>query len=266
MRMLKYFLVDLFRSRSLVWELTVRDYRQQNQGSFLGIVWSYFQPLLFFGLLYVIFTFGLKAGSTVGMPFGLYLVSGLICWQFFASNLSSITSVVKSHAFLVKKVDFRLSILPLVKIMSATSPHVFLIAVAIVLAAYQGYWPGLHTLQLFYYYFACVFLLLGIGWITSATSIFVKDVNNLVALVVQFGFWLTPIFWSIETIPEKYHWLLNLNPVAYLVAGYRDSITGSAFFWEKPMEFVIFWTSVSILMLLGVFVFKRLKPHFAEVL
>lgn len=266
MRIIKDFSVDLIKSRSLVWELTVRDYRQQNQGSFLGVVWSYFQPLLFFGLLYVIFTFGLKAGSTVDMPFGLYLVSGLICWQFFANNLTAITGVVKSHAYLVKKVDFRLSILPLVKIMSSTTPHVFLIAIAILLAAYQGYWPTLYTLQIFYYYAACVLLLLAVGWITSSTSIFVKDVNNLVALVVQFGFWLTPIFWNLKTIPEKYHWIVNLNPMTYLVTGYRDSITSSAYFWDKPVETIVFWSTVSVLMLVGVLVFKRLKPHFAEVL
>ena len=79
------FIRDLVSSRSLIWQLAKRDYRQSNQGSYLGIVWNYLQPIVFIAVLYFVFTYGLRAGHAGDMPFVLYLVGGIICWQYFAA-------------------------------------------------------------------------------------------------------------------------------------------------------------------------------------
>jgi len=263
--MVKGFISDLYKSRGLILELAKRDYKQQNQGSYLGLVWNYLQPLLFIAVMYSIFTLGFRSGEAEDMPFSIYLVSGMVCWLYFSSNLSSITGVIRSYSFLVKKVDFRLSILPIVKILGSILPHLFLVFVALSLATYQGLSPGWHTLQFIYYYLCMVALLLGLGWLTSSTSIFVKDVGNIVAVITQFGFWLTPIFWQIENMPERIQWILKLNPAYYLVTGYRDAVTGDTYFWQRPQETALFWLVTLTLLIIGITVFKKLKPHFAEV-
>jgi len=130
----------------------------------------------------------------------------------------------------------------------------------------MGFLPTLHILQLVYYFGCMLILLAGLGWLTSSTSIFVKDVGNIVGVLVQFGFWLTPIFWRIEMMPEKIQTLLKLNPAYYLVTGYRDAVFSQRWFWERPYETLLFWVTTSIVAVLGVVVFKRLKPHFAEVM
>ncbi len=267
MLMLKAFFIDLIKSRSLIFELAKRDYKQQNQGSYLGLAWNYLQPILFVAVLYSVFTLGFRSGSDSDeMPFSIYLVSGMICWLYFTANLTSITGVIRSYSFLVKKVDFRLSILPIVKIISSFFPHAVLLFMAIVLAIYQGILPGWHSLQFIYYYGCMVALLLGLGWLTSSTSIFVKDVSNVVSIITQFGFWLTPIFWRIDSMPENIQWILKLNPAYYLVTGYRDAISGGLYFWQRPQETLIFWSVTCILLVSGIVVFKKLKPHFAEVI
>lgn len=263
--MVKGFISDLYKSRSLILELARRDYKQQNQGSYLGMVWNYLQPLLFIAVMYSVFTLGFRSSKAEGMPFSTYLVSGMVCWLYFSSNLSSITGVIRSYSFLVKKVDFRLSILPIVKILGSILPHIFLAFVALSLATYQGFAPGWHTLQFVYYYFCMVALLLGLGWLTSSTSVFVKDVSNIIAIITQFGFWLTPIFWKIENMPERIQWVLKLNPAYYLVTGYRDAVTGASYFWQRPEETALFWLVTLTLLIFGITVFKKLKPHFAEV-
>jgi ABC-type polysaccharide/polyol phosphate export permease len=261
------FVLDLWRSRSLIMDLSKRDYRQQNQGSYLGMVWNYLQPILFIAVLYSIFTFGFKSGADVGnIPFSIYLVSGMICWQYFSSNLTAITGVIKSYSFLVKKIDFRLSTLPIVKLISSLLPHIVLSLLAVALAFYQGIAPGFHTLQLIYYYLCMVLLLLGLGWLTASTSVFVKDVSNVVSVVTQFGLWLTPIFWHIDKMPEKIQWILKINPMYYVVTGYRDAITGGIYFWQRPLsETIIFWATAMFFIIVGAVAFRRLKPHFAEV-
>jgi lipopolysaccharide transport system permease protein/teichoic acid transport system permease protein len=111
-----------------------------------------------------------------------------------------------------------------------------------------------------------VTLLSGLGWITSSTSLFVRDIGNAVGIFTQFGLWLTPIFWDIQHVPVQYQWIVKLNPASYLVAGYRDSLTGEHYFWQRPEESLLFWTVTLLLLCIGTTVYRRLKPHFAEVI
>lgn len=267
-KQLGLFISDIIKSRRLIIELARRDYRQQNQGSYLGLVWNYLQPLLFIAVLYSVFTLGFRSVADMNkMPFSVYLVSGMVCWLYFSVNFTALTSVIKTYSFLVKKVNFRLSILPIVKLVSTTLPHLILFCLTIVLAYYHGIEPGLHTLQFLYYFGCMILLLLGLGWLTASTSIFVKDVANIVAIVTQFGMWLSPIFWNMEAMPDRIQGALKLNPVYYLVSGYRDSLTGDVFFWQRPIqETATFWLITIALVVAGALAFKRLKPHFAEVI
>ena len=160
----------------------------------------------------------------------------------------------------------RLSILPLVQILSGLPVHVALIFLAIMLCWGNGYAPSFYTAQIFYYMSCLVFLLLGLGWLTSSTNVFVSDVSKVVQIIVQFGFWGTPIFWNIGMIPEQYQWIIKLNPMFYITSGYRDSLLYGIAFWNRPVEMIYFWAVTVVILAGGVVVFKRLRPHFAEVI
>jgi ABC-type polysaccharide/polyol phosphate export permease len=108
-------------------------------------------------------------------------------------------------------------------------------------------------------------LLLGLGWMTASTSIFVSDVKKLVMVLIQFGFWLTPIFWNISKIPEKFRWIIELNPMYYIVTGYRDSIITQVPFWERGNT-IYFWCFTLVCLYLGISIYRKLRPHFAEVI
>jgi lipopolysaccharide transport system permease protein/teichoic acid transport system permease protein len=262
----KNFITDILDKRSILYELAKRDFQRQYMGSYLGFVWVYLQPLLFVGVLYAVFTMGFKGGgSTHGVPFAVYLIAGMIAWFFIAENLNSGAAIIRQYAFLLKKVDFRLSMLPIVKLMSSSIPHFFFIFIAILIAIINGVYPSLYLFQLIYYFLAMVALLLGIGWLTSATNIFVPDVSKAIAVIVTFGFWLTPIFWDLSKVPEQYQWIIKLNPSVYIVEGYRDSIINHIGFWEKPYETLYFWIFTGFMLWSGITVFKKLRPHFAEV-
>jgi lipopolysaccharide transport system permease protein/teichoic acid transport system permease protein len=265
MKSIHQFFFHIFMSRSIIFELAKRDMQQKYMGSYLGFIWVFLQPLLFILVLYTVMTLGFRGDLVVDMPFSVYLVSGMVAWLVFTEHFNSTTKSIKEYSFLVKRIDFRLSVLPLVKLISVLLPHMFLILVAILLAWSEGYPPSIYSAQVFYYMFALSVLLIGLGWLTSSTSVFVKDVSNFVTLIIQFGFWLTPIFWSIQMFPEKYRWIFKLNPMYYVVNGYRDSLVLKIPFWERPMEAVYFWSVAIILLLTGAVVYKRLRPHFAEV-
>lgn len=264
-KLINNFFLALYRKRWVILELAKRDFQRQYQGSYLGFVWMFLQPLLFISVLFMVFTLGFRVGKSGDIPFGVYLITGIICWQYFSQNLGAMTRVIQEHVFLVKKVDFSLSVLPVVKLMSSLVPHLFLVIVSIGFAWQQGYGPTVYTLQVAYYLLATASLLLGLGWLTSSTNIFVKDVANVVKVITQFGFWLTPIFWNIQMVPEQYRWIINLNPAVYLVNGYRDSIVYQIPFWDKPWDTVYYWCITLLFLYAGVHVYRKLRPHFAEV-
>jgi ABC-type polysaccharide/polyol phosphate export permease len=263
---IKNFIGIIFQKKDAIYELAKRDFQAQNKNTYLGIIWGYIQPLTYILLLVFVFSVGLRSNPGGDVPFVVYLISGMIAWQFFSSTFTSLTQVVKTHSFLVKKGDFSLSILHIAKILSSLVPHIVLLLVAIIVCWLFGILPSFYSLQLIYYLAALFLLLLGLGWITSSTRLFVQDVSNVVTIIVQFGFWFTPIIWNITMIPVKYQWIVKLNPMCYIVNGYRDSLIYKIPFWSKPYETLYFWFFTSAVLLIGVVVFRRLKSHFGEVI
>ena len=172
------------------------------------------------------------------------------------------------YSYLVKKVVFKISILPIVKVMSALFVHIFFIAFTIVLYAAYHYYPDLYTLQILYYSFALLVFTLALVYGTCAIVIFFKDLTQIINIVLQVGVWITPIMWNIDTmqLSPVLITIFKLNPLYYIVAGYRDSLINKVWFFERPGLTLYFWVVTLALLALGTSIFKRLRVHFADVL
>ena len=261
------FIRHIVRSKKLLVTLAYTDFQEQYLGSYLGIIWAVLRPALFIFVIWFVFSLGFKAKPVEdGTPFVLWLLCGMIPWLFFAEAVNKGMNAITSNAFLVKKVAFRVSILPLVKVLSSLGIHLLLVTILIFLFILNGYYPTLYWLQLPYYILATVFLTLGLGWLTSSLRVFVKDVGELIGVVIQFGFWLTPIFWSLNSLPEQYHFIVKLNPMVYIVDGFRNTFIYETWFWENPSDTLQFWVTTSIILIIGAIVFKRLRVHFGDVI
>jgi ABC-type polysaccharide/polyol phosphate export permease len=262
------FVFELFEKRGLILELAKRDYKSRYMGSVLGFVWTFAQPIMMMLIMWAVFIFGLKTGKTTGdVPFVVYFFVAQVAWNFFSDSWSSSTSVIMEYSFLVKKINFRLGILPIVKMTSAFINHLFLMTFVICVLIAYGYYPSIYWLQSLYYFFCMVCLVLGLSWISSAMNVFWKDIGYIIGIVLQFGFWLTPLFWNIKAIPENFWPLIRANPCYYLIEGYRNSFIYHKPFWsDDPWLIAQFWIVTLVFLLLGMIVFKRLRPHFADVI
>lgn len=260
------FIFDLFRNRRLILQLTSRDFKSRYLGSYLGLVWAFIQPTVTILIFWFVFEIGFKSAPIDDFPFLVWLVIGLTPWFFIADGFANATGSIIENDYLVKKVVFRVSMLPIVKILSALIVHVFFISVIFLLCFSYGIYPKIHSIQAIYYTFCIFILLMGLSWLTSALVIFLKDIGQIVSMFLQFGFWLTPIFWSINIIPEKYHFYIKLNPLFYVIQGYRDSFIEQIWFWERYQYSIYFWSITFIIFITGAVVFSRLRPHFADVL
>ena len=259
---------ELYQNRKLVLSLAKNDFKTKYAGSYLGIVWAFIQPIVTILVYWFVFSVGLKAGTVSDYPFVLYLVSGIIPWFFFQDALNGGTNALIEYNYLVKKVVFKISILPIVKIISALFVHVFFVAFALLLCACYGYTPSLYTLQIIYYSVCTFLFVLGLVYATSAIVIFFRDLAQIIGIFLQVGGWLTPIMWDIDML-SSHPWLIKLfklNPMYYVVTGYRDSMLGHVGIWNHVSWTIYFWVVTILLFGLGSVIFKRLKPHFADVL
>lgn len=260
------FIRNTFRSRHIIFQLARDDFKSRYLGSYLGIVWAFINPLVTICVFWFIFDLGFKAQPVANVPFILWLVSGIVPWFFFLDAWSSANNSILESKYLVSKVVFQVSLLPLIKIVSGMVVHTFLVLVTIAFFALLGFPPNLSYLQLPYYTFAMTVLLLGLSWLTAALTVFIRDLGQILSIFLQLLFWMTPIMWSLDILPQRFHQIIRLNPMYYIVEGYRDSLINHTWFWDNPAMTLYFWGVTVGSLLLGAYTFMRLRPHFADVI
>ena len=262
----KDFIKQLYIHRSLIYELTKRDFNTKYIKNYFGLAWAILDPLFF--ILILFFVFGMRYGNkeVLGTPFINYLICGYIAYDYFNNTLGQLVGSVQAYNFLIRKVDFHSAIIPIFKILSHSMMHGIVLSISIIILLLNGVIPGVMILQILYYHFALGFLLLGLGWITAAIFPFFPDIRNIVGIITRITFFLTPIFWSIEGLPDNIAFIMKLNPLYYIATGYRESLIFNIPFWEHPIQTVYFWSLSFLTFFIGIFVFKRLKPHFADVI
>lgn len=260
-------LQELKNNKTLIWSLSKNDFKTKYAGSYLGIIWAFVQPIVTILVYWFVFGVGLRAGSPIkGVPFILWLMGGLVPWFFFQEALLNATNCMLEYNYLVKKVVFKISILPIVKIVSALFVHLVFVGFLFVVAGIYGFYPSMYTVQLIYYSFCVFVMVLAISYATCAIVIFFKDLGQIINIFLQIGIWMTPIMWSYTMIPEGYQWILKLSPMYYVVEGYRDTFLDHVWFFQRYFETVYFWIITLGLFAIGAMIFKKLKPHFADVL
>lgn len=260
--------VELYQSRHLIWKLARNDFKKRYAGSYLGAVWAMVQPVVTVAMYYVVFDVIMGTGNAMvpDKPYVLFLTAGLVPWFYFNEALNNGTNALLEYNYLVKKVVFKISVLPIIKIIAATFIHVFFVLVMLVIAAIYGYYPTIYMIQLVYYSFCLFIFVLGLCYSTCAIMVFFKDIGQIISILLQIGMWATPILWDVNTLSPTVQMIVKINPLVYIVNGYRTAIFEKQWFWEDFYSTMYFWIVTVVVFGVGALVFKRLKVHFSDVL
>lgn len=266
-------------NKKLIMYLAKNDFKTRFAGSYFGVIWGFIQPLVTILLYWFVFQLALKAGpvANTDIPFVLWLMAGLVPWFFFSEAVINGTNCFMEYNYLVKKVMFEIKILPLVKVLSSLYVHAFFVGVLIIAYAVAGYFPGLIVIQVIYYSAAMVALSLAISYLTASVAVFFKDTTQIVGIFMQIGVWMTPIMWVFsdmisrvnghsEMLGKVVSVILKLNPMFYIVQGYRDTMIDGVWFVQRPGMTLYFWVFVAVALLISRKVYGKLKPHFSDVL
>lgn len=258
---------ELWHNKKLILNLAKNDFKTRFAGSYFGIFWAFVNPVVTILLYWFVFTVGFRNPATdADYPFVLWLIGGLIPWFLFSEALTNGTNALLEYTYLVKKVVFQISILPVVKVLAASFVHFFFLAVMIILYWVMGYPPTLYLLQVFYYLICIWALVIGLVYATSAIVLFFRDLSQIINIFMQVFMWMTPIMWNESMLSGPFSLIYKLNPMYYVVRGYRESFLLHVSFTEHWSSGLYFWGVVILLFVVGTTIFRRLRPHFADVL
>ncbi|WP_226581163.1 ABC transporter permease [Halobacillus litoralis] len=251
----------------LIFRLAMYDIKGQYQMHYLGILWQFINPLIQISVYWFIFGLGLRQGSTTGdIPFIVYLLIGMIPWFFISPSITQGSNSVYTKVNLVSKMKFPVSILPSITILGNLVNFLFMMVLLTIVLVVYGISGGWYLIQLPYYIFSLLVLIYGITLFSSTVSAIIRDYQLMVQSVMRMMFFLTPIFWTINTFPEKVQTIIKLNPLAYIIIGFRDTFLGRSWFFEDWTYTLYFWLFTFLVLVIGAILHENFKNKFVDYL
>jgi len=261
------FLRKIWVQRGLIRSFVVRDLRARYIGSFMGFFWSVIHPVVLLVSYTFVFSviFGLRPLPDSGTTsFPLFLFCSILPWLFFQDTLQRSSTVVIDNANLVTKTLFPTEILPLTVMLAALVNHLIGFAILLVVILFSIGTPGASSLLLPLYLLVLMLFTLGISWLVAGLNVFVRDVSQVLSVVLTFWFWFTPIFYSPERFPVDFRFLMQINPMAHIVIAYRDCLLRARVPDLRALA-VVAGFSIVVFVAGGMF-FRHTKREFVDVL
>lgn len=253
------FFKSLYQYRELLKTSISKDIRGKYKNSVLGIIWSFLNPLLQIAVYAIVFPLIMKSS----LPnYTVFLCCGLIPWNFFSAAISRTSFTMIENGNIIKKVFFPREILP---ISVTTSEAInFIISTIIILAFVLGYGMGISKFIIFYPIVLIIqyFLLIGISFVVSSVTVYFRDLQHFISIALQLLFYATPIVYAPDSIPVDFQWILQYNPMTYIINAYRD-----IFYYQQMPDFVslgMVLVGSLIFCVIGYLIFNKLQRRFAE--
>lgn len=250
---------DLYKYRELLKSNMKKEIRGKYKGSFLGVLWSFINPLLSVLVYAIVFPFILKNSPD---NYIIYLIIGILPWTFFTTVINQGTFTIVGNAGIIKKVYFPREILPISVVTSGLINFLISCLIIFIFLLFSGIGFTFYIVYLPLVILIQYILSLGIVFITSAVNVYVRDAEYIINFVLNMLFYATPILYVASTFGEKIGYILNLNPMTIIINGYRDIL-----FYQQMPNFKYLFILLAggiILLFVGIKIFRKLEKGFAE--
>ncbi len=244
-----------------------RDFEQRYVGSAAGWLWGLVHPLVQLMCFKFVFEYCMKIETPrgqVNQNYTLYLLAGYLPWLLFRETVQRSATSLVDNANLITKTVFPAEIVPLSLFFSSLLNHLMTLSIVVIGAAWWLHQWSIQILLLPVYMLLTGLLAVGVSWIVSGLQVYVRDTAQGVIVLLDLWFWLTPIFIYEEQYPVKFQFLLEYNPLAYLVRAYRDLLLSPQLPSLEEAGVIAFYSI--LLFVAGGLMFRQLKRGFADVL
>jgi teichoic acid transport system permease protein len=260
----------------LILRLSAFELKSANTNNYLGRFWEILNPMIQLTIYWFVFGAGIRKGSGITMdngievPFFIWMVTGMIVWFFVNPAISASSRSIYSRIQLIAKMSFPMSAIPSFVIMANFYTHLILVAVVTVFLQFTDFKLSLYFIQLPYFMAAMLLFLLALALVTSTLSTIVRDVQQVVQSILRMLLYLTPLLWHTETLTINgidYAFILKLNPLYYIVEGYRAALLGTTWYpAEYPQLTLYFWITVIVLFFIGSVLHLKFRNRFVDYL
>ena len=253
---------DFWNYRDLLYILTKRDIQVRYKQTLLGATWAIIQPL-FTMLIFTLFFGKLAAMPSDGIPYPIFAYAGLLPWTFFSNSVTNSGNSLVGNSNLITKVYFPRMIIPTASVASGLLDFAIAFGFLIVLMFYYGVGLSINILMLPVLIILTSLLAIGVGMWMSALNVKYRDIRYALPFLIQLGMFASPIIYPASLVPEKWRWLVWLNPVAGQIEAYRSAFFGRPFEWtalgiSAVMTFVI--------LVYSAYNFRRMEKSFADII
>jgi lipopolysaccharide transport system permease protein len=264
---MKDMFLAVWRYRHFIISSIRNDLRSRFARSKLGAVWMILQPLAQVAIYSLVLSRIMSAklpGIDNRYAYSLYLLSGMLAWSLFSEIVSRSITVFVDNGSLLKKIVFPRVCLPITVVGSALVNNLLLFLMTIVVFALLGHLPTLTLLWVPALMFCTIALGLGLGLLLGVLNVFVRDINQVMVVILQLWFWLTPIVYMISIVPPQLMYVMRLNPMYWIVTEYQALLVyGRA---PDPMSLLPIGVSALVLLILGLLLFRRAATDMVDVL
>ena len=264
---------EQIQHRDLILRMALFETKGQYQIHYLGTLWQFLSPAMQVAIYW--FVFGtIRGGAPVdGTPFFLWLIIGLIPWFFISPSLIQGSNSVYQKIGLVSKMNFPVSLLPTIKIISNSFQFFIMMGILVVVALLYGLSPSIYNIQLIYYLICLFAFLYAFSILSSTIATLVRDYQTALQSLMRMLLYLSPILWNTDLITQTFSTagpliqnILKLNPLYYILEGFRDSILGRAWFFENLIYTGYFWALTFCLLYFGSKIHIKFRKNFMDYL
>ena len=257
---------NLYRIKSI----TKYELKSDVRDTKLGFLWNILSPAIQIFTFWIVFGIGIRSGQDVkGIPFLPWMIVGMIVWFFVSPCITQGVGCIYSKRNIITKMKFPVSILPTTVVLKELVNHLIMVGIIAVLLIVLGFMPNIYWLQIIYYMFCTFCFCISLNLITSVLNMFTRDISKLVKSLMRMLLYLTPILWTLDKVEAMYPMLallLKLNPLYYVVEGYRQSIFYGIPFFQNMGLTLYFWGVTIAMYCVGSWLMYKFKSRFIDMM
>ena len=243
------------------------------QSHYLGLIWQFLNPAIQVGIYYIVFGLGLNQGRKVdGVPYIVWMLVGIIAWFFLNSTILGGSNSIYRQVNMVSKMKFPISVLPSVNMMSNFFSYRWMMIVMFAVMTAFGVYPTIYWVQYFYYFFCMIVFLFAFSLLNSTITVLVRDYHIMLQSILRLLFYLSGAIWNINVLAGNstsvkagmFVRLLELNPLYYIISGFRDTFLSHGWLWQRGTQTLFFWGITLLLLFVGSHLHMKFRARFVD--
>jgi len=252
----------------LITRLSLYELKSSNRNMYLGMLWEIINPMIQISIYWFVFGYGIRGGENIeGIPYLQWMLAGISVWFFFNQSILQGSKSIYTRIKVISKMNFPMSVIPTYVIVSKMYHHIVLVGIIFIILQFYHFSVTIYLIQLPYYIFATLALLISLTLVTSTLATIIRDVQMVVQAVMRVMIYLSPILWTPSSLPQFAQSIMMLNPLYYIVEGYRASLLGTSWYFVEFWSYTLyFWGFVVVTFLFGSHIHVKFRNRFIDFL